>query len=777
MSTKKAAKKKASKKATQKTGSKRVSSSRASNGKAAVAKGRKFEDAVANLYRLLGAEVTQGVMICQKKVDVLAVFRVPGSSSVHRVIIECKDERKAVAQNQRVMEFTGLLDTARKTGEAESAEIITRVPWSEAAKGFALTAGVKVLTYSQKLSQLIDFTGYLKDLVDRFEKSELGRPSEPPLDAYYVDLSAERNVNGNVEHVPVVNTYIEQWLSQQDKRRHLAVLGEYGAGKSSLCLKVAHDLAEAHIKESHATRIPILINLREFTKTLKIEALITSFLDEECGVTNPRFKLFNAMNDAGAFLLIFDGFDEMAVRVDTDTLEANLQEIEKLAASPLSKVILTSRPEYFVSTQEERTALSPSVAIIRTRESEYEPINISPWNDKQVEEFLKKRVPLIKEATEPWSYYLNHIQRLPDLHDLSQRPVLLEMVVKTLPEIIKNKSSITLNNLYEQYLLSELRRQKVLKRRTLLLRDEARLSILKNLASDIFSGEIEVINYAEVLGRVVSEIKPPRDEQEAYTRDFLSSSFLIRRGNEYRFSHKSILDYLAATELIDEIKNDSPRRFGKGQINALISKFIGNYNPNQDTLFEWINSTRSRKDTAYLGGNAATLLTVLSKSTLAGKDLSNTNLTSANLYSADLRGVNFAGTLLNNVNLAGALFLKEEISSAIFSNTTVSFTYKSEAGATDFKNSAIDVMKLIEKAEVLDNKTYDFSGMSIALMKKHVTITLTSQVNSIDELEAYRTFLSLKLPINFAVYADELGQYGGPEDNEPEPAITIERVT
>src|ERR1700742_4130729 len=87
--------------------------SKSSNGRAAGEKGRKFEDAVAELYRLLGARVVQNIEIHQKKVDIVATFRIPGSSREHSVIVECKDEAKAVGTNARVMAFKELLDIAR----------------------------------------------------------------------------------------------------------------------------------------------------------------------------------------------------------------------------------------------------------------------------------------------------------------------------------------------------------------------------------------------------------------------------------------------------------------------------------------------------------------------------------------------------------------------------------------------------------------------------------------------------------------------------------------
>ena len=165
---------------------KSISKQRA-KGKASVKKGKKFEKMVADLYILLKAEVVQNIEICQKKVDIFATFRLPGSSIEHRVIVECKNEKKPRNQNQRVMELKGLLEIARKSGEADSAEIITNVTWSDQAKGFAKESGIVLLTYLDKMSQLLDFTNYLSSLVNNFEKGDPNRPTEPPLGAYYID--------------------------------------------------------------------------------------------------------------------------------------------------------------------------------------------------------------------------------------------------------------------------------------------------------------------------------------------------------------------------------------------------------------------------------------------------------------------------------------------------------------------------------------------------------------------------------------------------------------
>jgi len=635
-------------------------------GKESVEKGRLFEDAVADLYRLLGAQVTQNIEIHQKKVDILAAFRVPGSSREYHVIVECKNEKRPVDANQRVQAFKGLVDVARIAGTADSAEIVTRVPWSDQAKGFAKSAGIELFTYAEKVSQLIDLTTYLKHLVDRFEKSDPGRPGQPPIGAYYIDPSGERRGKKEPEHIPVIDKYIHKWLHDSSTQKQLAVFGEYGAGKSSLCQKLAHDLAAAYLNDPSSSRIPILLNLRDFIGKVKIDAFISSFLDQECGVPNPKYSLFKAMNEAGVFLLILDGLDEMAVKVDADTLESNLMEIDKLAACQNAKAILTSRPEYFISTQEEKEALSPALNIFRTREAEYEPLRILPWDEKRINSFLEKRVSLMKEVKQPWTFYRNRIKSIPNLSDLSQRPVLLEMIVKTLPRLIEDNIVVNLPNLYKTYLSGELKRQKISKKREFLLTAETRLDLLQQLAIDIYSNVIPVITFSDALSRIEQQVNPPRGEQEAYTREFLTNSFLIRKGNEYHFSHKSIMEYLVATYLAQEIESNAPDIFRKFLIQPVIRTFLKDLELNTKTLWDWIYSTRGARNTGgdYLGGNAATLLCSISEEAFLEADLSDTNLTGANLAFADLRKTNFRDALLKDVQLIGTQYLEEAITKA-----------------------------------------------------------------------------------------------------------------
>ena len=732
---------------------------RRARGKASVERGRKFEDAVADLYRLLGAQVVQNIEIHQKKVDILATFRVPGSSREHRVIVECKDEARAVNANQRVQAFKGLLDIARLAGTADSAEIITRAAWSDQAKGFAKSAGIDLFTYAEKISQLIDLTSYLKNLVAKFERGDPARPGEPALGKYYVDLSGEKTIRGKPKRIDVIDNVIHNWIKRSMPHLHLAIFGEYGSGKSSLCQKISHDLAASYLQDANSSRIPVLLNLREFIGKLDLEAYITSFLDRECKATNPRIELFKAMNDAGIFLLIFDGFDEMAVKVDADTLESNLLEIEKLTGSENARVLLTSRPEYFISRKEEEEALKPGLNPFLNRVTKYEPIKILPWDADQVALFLRNRVPLVKGATQSWTYYRDKINSIGSLSDLSQRPVLLDMIVKTLPRLIAGDAPINLPNLYRAYLIGEMKRQKVLKKRSLVLSDDDRLTLLQQIAIDIFSQKTPAVGFIDAQNCVERIISPPKHELEAHTRDFLTNSFLIRIGDNYYFSHKSIMEYLVAAKLHSEVESSQPDVFGQISLEWVVLKFLKELQPNLQTLMSWITLTTGRHlHDARLGGNAATLICECSQDYLTGKDLSSTDLYGAKIDQVDLRNTNFDRAILKKVSLRGSLFFESDLANAIIENAQLTFYF---AKTLDPTLNFDDIFGPIRSAiDGSDERSFlehvSIRGPVLAREGDVSMLELLATVRNYAHIEAVRSILASVFHATVGVYANEV---------------------
>lgn len=737
-----------------KESAKKFLSIRTLKGKESVEKGAKFEDKIASMYKLLGAEVVQNVMINNKKVDILATFRIPTKHKGHRIIVECKNVKKNMSQT--VMEFEGILKNARTLDVADAAEIITSTPWSDQAKGFALESSVELFTYEQKISSLIDFKSYLKKIIDSFENGYSKLQSDPPLKAYYVDPIAEHTTNkGNVQKI-IVEDYINKWVQQKNTCSQMAVLGEFGTGKTSFCLKLAHDFANQYLKSPISNRIPILFNLRDFTKTLKIEPLISSFLDIECEATNPKFSLFRSMNEAGFFLIIFDGFDEMAEKVDADILEKNLLEIEKLATPQKSKIIITSRIEHFVSLEEEKKSFKPKCEALPIREIEYEALKIIPWNEEQINCFLQKRVSLIKDKKHSWSYYRDRINEFQGLSELSSRPVLLDMIVKTLPQLIESGVKINRSNLYKTYLNAEIRRQKIIKGRTLLLSNEDRFSLLKNIAMDIYDGRISVITQLDALKYIEKYLKVSKNELEFYSRDFLTCSFLIRKGDEYHFAHKSIMEYLTAKSLIEKINENSFEIFDRKLIDPVVNGFLVELRPDTNTLLSWLESTQTEdmKKSKYLGGNAATILCKYNRGVLSGKDLSRAILLGADLSFAYLVGTNFSHAYFQNINLANAQFREVDIISSQFIDVTVSFWFVGKSNEIEKKEDFHFLIK--ETLQIIESINRRYSWEIHKLDVDSFVGKINISIPKFEHIRIIQNEFTIRPDIEFvAVYAEE----------------------
>jgi hypothetical protein len=125
----------------------------------------------------------------------------------------------------------------------------------------------------------------------------------------------------NGEHINDVEKYINDWI-ESDKSVHLTILGDFGAGKTTICerivLEKAKLLNKTDLIETN-TRIPILIELKNYTGGVPVESLITDYLVNKLSI-NISFKEFEILNKKGRFLIILDGFDEIANLIDEEAV-------------------------------------------------------------------------------------------------------------------------------------------------------------------------------------------------------------------------------------------------------------------------------------------------------------------------------------------------------------------------------------------------------------------------------------------------------------------------
>jgi formylglycine-generating enzyme required for sulfatase activity len=405
---------------------------------------------------------------------------------------------------------------------------------------------IQAFTLDAFYRELINFEPYVHQLVSDYDGSDLA--------AYYVDLGCR---TGDGSEIKPMDGYIDAWLDDP-ARNHISILGDYGTGKTSFCRQYAAELGRRWLADPDHNRIPILISLRDYAKTMGLQQLITDFLVNRYGIHAP-YEAFVRFNADGKLVLLFDGFDEMAQKVDYQTTVDNFEELAK-AVVPGSKVILTCRTPYFRTRKEAERIFSSRGAeavagaddlpdrplIDLTDRPNFEIVHLLPFDDGDIRAILRKRFPA------EWEGFWRQIQDTYNLPELAQRPVLLDMIACSLPELEPGQA-LNAAKLYEAYTDLWLKRDED-KGRHLITRDDKRL-FMQALALEMLRRQELSIHYLKLPERVQDHFHLDKErEVDYFDSDIRTCSFLNRdpEGN-YRFLHKSFGEFFVAQWLAPKL--------------------------------------------------------------------------------------------------------------------------------------------------------------------------------------------------------------------------------
>lgn len=562
--------------------------------------GNAFEMEVAELYNIMGYEVELNTLIAGQQVDIIATKYIPGGGLI-KLMIECKYKGESkTAGNEDIQSIAGAYALAKASNLIHSCIVVTTNSFTLQAKEAAKASGILLKTKGQLIEELIDFSQYFKEL-RRAYIAEFGDKDN----SWFIKSKAKYKN----ETLNNLDEFFENWLLKENKKPFV-IRGGYGTGKSSFCKHFALNL----IGKDPGV-FPIIIELRDFQKAIKIESLIRDFLDRKCLADSPRFEIFWKMYKEKKILIFFDGFDEMASRVDSTVIESNLIEIERFSKE-VGNVIITCRPEYFISEKEELKAWIPKNDPLVERMAEYEPIDLELWNNEQVEYYIRQRLKN-KSATISANKFLSALEEVSADSDIATRAVHLDIAVKVLPFMIENGIELNRPNLYKTYISSEFDREVIKNKRLRIISDDDRLALLTTIAFKNYSTLSDELDFETTANVIKTELKIPKQEIDSVTRDFLNRSFLTRDNNSYRFAHKSLGEYLVATRIYDFITNNDFSFIHNCPLSSAISgmtfelfggfgkflKYLDKFNLNED-----LQSTTYFKKVVFLSLSLSDLL-------------------------------------------------------------------------------------------------------------------------------------------------------------------------
>ncbi len=460
-----------------------------------------------------------------------------------------------------------------------------------------------------------------------------------------------------VNYDPVYK-YINNWLNNNSSN-FLIIMGEYGTGKTTLCDYIKYNLTcklldkKCDLKvEDNNNRIPMIFPLRKFR-----EEDIEDYINAQLVGKRLKSLDYDQFADKAAkdeFTVVFDGFDEMAIRNSTESKRINFSKILKIVEDcKKSKFILTTREEYFRTDEELRKVFDKYKENI---------LHLKLFNDEQINQFLVTHGINPKEA-----------EKLKEkLSDTMERPVLLDLVCKYFKKI-KNKlksGDFKVSDLYKEAIDAECRR--VAKKNRYLETDSFdRRSLLEQVAVELYINEdrlsMDVKEISEHMKNNENYKSKTQGQIENDLDKFLCFDFMTReKDNHFRISHKSFRDYLVAVSFTKEIESGNIVNFGKAQISKEIAKFISEQIKDIDKLKQTATEGKidSPEEYYWQAGNAVMILQLLGDEYFNGLDLRNCNLKNI-VVRDEILETNFEGADFSNSTFSGRFYKLDDRISAL----------------------------------------------------------------------------------------------------------------
>lgn len=509
---------------------------------------------------------------------------------------------------------------------------------------------------------------------------------------------------------PGLEDYIDSWLKERGKM-HISILGDFGSGKTWFCRHYAFRQMESYFKDPVHNRLPLLITLRSFAKAMTASQLINDALLEQYKLpfVGSAFETFQEMNRQGKLLLILDGFDEMARQVDYQTVVDNSWELANLVDED-SKVILTSRTEYFRWAEETERILSGKEFGRRTivlRPPKFEVLYLEPFNDEQIRKVISLRMD-----SESGSAMADRILKAKNLAEMARKPVLIELLLAALDEVnadvLENSSKVYL------YATNKLLLRNITAEKTFTSTSD-KLYFLCELAWQMISSDNMRVHYKAIPEMIKAYFGDRiKDQHELDTWDYdLRSQTLLHRNvvgaGYYEFAHKSLAEYFVALKFAAELGclpleftqtySEANGQFCKipfeqKNITFLAKSFgaipLKNAKMHAVNQFLWemitkdslrelwqiLYATRGKtlEQVNYTGGNVVGLLLYLGES-FEKVNLVQTVLAAANLNNLNLSETDFTGCDLYNANLRGSRFAEHHLKDAKLQHVSLTLYY------------------------------------------------------------------------------------------------------
>ncbi|MGH3937744.1 MAG: NACHT and WD40 repeat domain-containing protein, partial [Pseudonocardiaceae bacterium] len=475
-----------------------------------------------------------------------------------------------------------------------------------------------------------------------------------------------------------------------------ALLGDVGMGKTTTTKLLTEELLDRRDRDPGGL-LPILFDLRELPSDVfrggpNLRRIVEALLDaSDVQDRRPSADEVLDLVAHGNCVLIFDGLDEVLVRLDphqgqnfTRTLwrategtwqTSRVAQPGRPRSRPdrPSKLLLSCRTHYFRSIRDETTHFTgqhrdgPAA-------SNYLALLMLPFDEGQIRDYLRANLPGADVDR-----LLDLIDSVHNLREIAERPLTLRMITEQLELIERAKlvgRPVRAVDLYasfvEQWLARDQGKHSLLPDHKQLLMEHLAAQLWRSGAGSWTVDDVEQWLLEFMASRPDLELHYPARDPDLWKEDLRTATFLIRRDDDtFAFAHTSLREYFLARYLHRAVELGAERPESARQAWSMsvpsreTLKFLGQ-------LLAGLDARRTelcRRSLTALAGSStelsAAILAFAYGLVAAAGGYPHHPLSASRLDGADLRGWRMEAPGGSRLNLRGASFIGADLTGAV----------------------------------------------------------------------------------------------------------------
>lgn len=572
--------------------------------------GDALRDEAGNLLSARWGVPLRETLIEGKTADLL--FRKSEFGKVSTLIVEAKDRTSVLTRDQLSKIWADYSGAVSKNAPCDLL-VVTRNGLAPGAQ--ALVDSQPALLHQtiwQLENDVVGLTAYIRSLTKLFDQGDLR--------GYYVPGRVRRALYSGqtrglaLQDKPLFQT-VQDWIASEDPRP-MAILGGYGAGKSSFAKQLIADQAAKALADPLARR-PILIGLGGLSRYSSLPGLLGGMFTHEFPIDGFNTQTFLELSDRGRLLMVLDGFDEMKHAMSWSDFRAQIANLNRLTEGK-AKVLLLGRPSAFISADEHFHVLR---GMRRMGESffrlpdwpEFIEYDLEAFSAEERKRFVQGYLTVLEGRSraprgEAWiSGRADEVNRLAD-HDpeIFAKPVhakiLTDLAADPEVDLAQFADGVSRWKLYEVFFrsLAEREGEKDARRP---ISEHQRLEFLRELAFWLWSTKGGATAFsAHDIPDALLGVLPPGDvvDLDALKREYLIGAFLEKKADDvFYFGHRSFAEFLVAQRMLQKPPGPAEHGLYSNLLRDGVAVFLDEA-PNHSPVVRWTETLAAAQGTLHL---------------------------------------------------------------------------------------------------------------------------------------------------------------------------------